>query len=85
MTQEIVKKPIKKKKKNQCKFSDCCDKISVAVGTCKWCSKSFCLKHRLPEAHLCTNFNDCKQAAIDKNTDKIKQEDGFLQKKIKLI
>ena len=85
MTQELLKKTIKKKKKSQCKFSDCCDKISIAIGTCKWCSKSFCLKHRLPEAHLCINFNDCKQAAINKNTDKIKEEEGFLQKKLKLI
>ena len=84
MTQEQQNK-VKKKKKSQCKFSDCCDKISITIGACKWCSKSFCLKHRLPEAHLCNKFNDCKQAAIDINTNKIKQEEGFLQKKLHQI
>ena len=76
--------PIKKikKKKSHCKFGDCTQKFSIAIGNCKWCSKNFCLTHRHPESHECPNLQECKNAAIEKNTNKLSQEKSFLHKKL---
>lgn len=82
-----ITSPIKKikKKKSHCKFGDCTQKFSIAVGHCKWCNKNFCLTHRHPESHTCPNLQDCKNAAIQKNTDKLSQEKSFLHKKIETV
>lgn len=76
-------KKIKKKKKSHCKFPDCFEKFSLIVGECNWCTKFFCLKHRHPEAHICPNLQDCKNAAIQKNYKSVVAEKCFLHKKIK--
>ena len=34
-----------------------CKKKCVVLVTCK-CEKNYCLKHRLPETHLCTYIFD---------------------------
>ena len=52
---------------------ECKAKKSLSVGHCKWCKLDFCSSHRLPEVHNCTGMNDCKKAANDNNTKKLKQ------------
>ena len=50
----------------RCAFENCYHNIVLVVGVCKYCSNSYCLKHRLPEGHKCKNMNDCKQKAKEK-------------------
>ena len=34
-----------------------CAEIPVSLPyVCNYCGKSFCMEHRLPEAHMCSNF-----------------------------
>ena len=37
----------------RCTFDGCKKKIHLINFTCDYCNKKFCLKHRLPEIHLC--------------------------------
>lgn len=42
---------------NKCACNGCKKKLNTLSFTCKWCSKSYCLKHQLPETHLCSSFS----------------------------
>merc|ERR1711907_51607 len=55
----------KKKKKNGCGIDGCKERVVLLIGDCKWCSKSFCQKHRLPESHACPEIKGCKAAASE--------------------
>merc|ERR1712199_21201 len=57
------KKKKKKKKKNGCGVDGCKERVVLLVGDCKFCQKSFCQKHRLPETHACTEMQNCKAQA----------------------
>ena len=37
---------------------------------CKWCGKSFCAKHQLPENHYCPEFYAGKKPKIKKGPKK---------------
>lgn len=42
--------------RQQCSMMGCTAKLNlmeVTVGSCKHCSSAYCLKHRLPESHVC--------------------------------
>merc|ERR1719263_2297308 len=65
------KKKKKKKKSNGCGVDGCDGRVVLLVGDCKWCMKSFCQAHRLPEAHICPNIKDCKQQSFDNNAAKV--------------
>jgi predicted nucleic acid binding AN1-type Zn finger protein len=43
-----------------CKHLECKSKISKIIGYCKSCDKSFCSKHRYPEAHNCPKLLEIK-------------------------
>merc|ERR1711966_202906 len=47
------KKKKKKKKSNGCAIDGCMGRVVLLIGDCKWCNKSFCQAHRIPEAHAC--------------------------------
>jgi predicted nucleic acid binding AN1-type Zn finger protein len=49
-------------------------KRALLVGDCKHCQKQYCLKHRLPEAHLCSAFDEIKSEAKRKNGEKLMAE-----------
>merc|ERR1711943_26574 len=68
---EPEKKKKKKKKKNCCAMDSCDGRVVLLVGDCKWCQKSFCQAHRIPEAHACPNLKDCSAAARQINADKV--------------
>merc|ERR1711998_63427 len=67
---EPVKKK-KKKKKGGCAIDGCDGRVVLLIGDCKWCMKSFCQAHRIPEAHACANLKDCKQQSFDNNAAKV--------------
>ena len=77
---------IEKKKKKRNKFlcdykeDDCKQKKSQSVGYCKWCQKTFCVAHRLPETHNCIGLKDCKAQAFNINKNKISNEKCVMQK-----
>ena len=58
----------------KCKIDDCTQKAALIVGDCKFCKASYCGKHRLPEAHACENLKSCKEAAVQRNTEKVLSE-----------
>ena len=68
---EVKKKKKKKKKSNGCAIEGCDGRVVLLVGDCKWCNKSFCQAHRIPEAHACPNLKDCSKAAFDLNAGKV--------------
>lgn len=56
-----------------CRYPNCVKKVSI-IGTCKGCERSFCLKHRLPEDHVCEKQHEMKDQLRKQNMDKLKQE-----------
>ena len=60
-------------KQKKCKFLGCSTKITLhqeIIGFCKNCNKHYCMDHRMPETHNCTqvfkdNINE-KRNMIDK-------------------
>lgn len=49
-----------------CDFEKCRAKTSSLLQfTCKNCARSFCVKHRTPEDHLCTCTSVSKEAERD--------------------
>merc|ERR1712023_488914 len=65
------KKKKKKKKSNGCGVDGCDGRVVLLVGDCKWCMKSFCQAHRMPEAHVCPNIKDCRAQAFANNSKKM--------------
>ncbi|KAI9202340.1 uncharacterized protein BJ171DRAFT_444576 [Polychytrium aggregatum] len=63
--------PIRTTKKNRCALSGCSDRVGKIVGHCRHCSQDFCSKHRLAEAHNCSQLESCRQASFDKNASKL--------------
>ena len=59
--------------KKKCAHENCTDKV-VLIGDCRYCTKSFCGKHRLPEDHVCPELKSCKQLAYDRNQEKLMNE-----------
>ena len=53
--------------KRTCCFTDCKTRCAIIFGDCKFCNNSFCGGHRLPEQHVCENYNECKSSAFEKN------------------
>ena len=53
---------------------DCTKRTVLVVGDCKFCSKHFCAKHRLPELHKCSGLDSCKKASFEKNANKLMSE-----------
>jgi len=58
----------------KCDHDGCKKKAAMIVGDCKFCAKSYCASHRLPETHACANLLGCKQASFDKNKEKLMNE-----------
>lgn len=52
----------------KCKVKECTKKGIEIIGTCKFCTKTFCLNHRLVELHSCSQIQTCRQQALSKNT-----------------
>jgi predicted nucleic acid binding AN1-type Zn finger protein len=84
---ETTDKNIKeKKKKKRNKFlcdnkeEDCKQKKSQSIGFCKWCQKTFCSSHRLPETHDCIGLKNCKTQAFNINKNKINNEKCVMHK-----
>ncbi|EPZ32110.1 hypothetical protein O9G_002604 [Rozella allomycis CSF55] len=59
------------KKVKRCDLDGCNDKAAKIVGDCRYCSKAYCSRHRLPEAHLCTELKTCKQEKYNLNSSKL--------------
>ncbi|KAG1020290.1 hypothetical protein G6F26_009415 [Rhizopus arrhizus] len=62
------------KKKTRCAFQSCSEKPVKIIGNCRYCQSNFCVRHRLPEDHLCENLTNCKQAAYERNSMKLLSE-----------
>lgn len=65
-----------KKKQLKCSFTaiGCTDRVVKIIGDCRYCEQKFCSKHRLPEAHQCTNIKTCKDNAAGRNAQKLMHE-----------
>ncbi|KAJ3088886.1 hypothetical protein HK102_007709 [Quaeritorhiza haematococci] len=55
----------------KCSCGGCGDRAVKIIGDCRYCTKKFCSRHRLPEAHACPNMQSCRQDSINKNTNKL--------------
>ena len=61
-------------KKTRCGIDGCTERVAPIVGDCSYCHAKFCSSHRLPEAHACSNLAACRQAAFDRNSNKLMSE-----------
>jgi len=61
-------------KKCQHPSGECSDRALNIVGTCRFCTHSFCGKHRLPETHVCANMESCRQQSMDRLVTKLEGE-----------
>lgn len=56
-------------------FDFCCNKKAHSLlGQCGYCSKYYCMKHRLPEKHNCVNLYICKEEAFKENKKILKRQ-----------
>ncbi|KAF9532283.1 hypothetical protein CPB83DRAFT_759562 [Crepidotus variabilis] len=65
--------------KKRCQFqigtdAQCNSAALRIVGECAHCRAAFCSSHRLPEHHDCSNLEDCRQQAFDRNKSKLESE-----------
>ncbi|KAJ3502325.1 hypothetical protein NLJ89_g8940 [Agrocybe chaxingu] len=65
--------------KKRCQFqigteSQCSSAALRIVGECPHCRAQFCGSHRLPEHHDCSNLEDCRQQAFERNKLKLESE-----------
>ncbi|KAF9052977.1 hypothetical protein BJ165DRAFT_827258 [Panaeolus papilionaceus] len=65
--------------KKRCQFqigteSQCNSAALRIVGECPHCRAQFCSSHRLPEHHECSNLEDCRQQAFERNKTKLESE-----------
>ena len=56
---------------SHCARDDCTDRPARIVGDCRYCSRSYCSRHRLPEDHACAKLANCRQQSYEKNSDKL--------------
>jgi len=61
-------------KKTKCCFGECSKRAVMITGDCRFCELKFCGAHRLPEDHACQSIDSCRQAAFDKNKNKLLNE-----------
>ncbi|KAF8902031.1 hypothetical protein CPB84DRAFT_887882 [Gymnopilus junonius] len=54
--------------------SQCTSAALRIVGECPHCRSQFCGAHRLPEHHDCSNLEDCRQQAFERNKTKLESE-----------
>jgi len=59
---------------NKCAFPDCCQKPVLIIGDCKFCKLKFCVNHRLPESHVCSNMKSCREQSFNKLKAKLESE-----------
>jgi len=57
----------------KCALQECKRKAAI-IGGCRFCSQTFCAKHRLPEDHVCAAMADCKKQQFDQNKEKLLRE-----------
>ncbi|KNE65555.1 ubiquitin-60S ribosomal protein L40 [Allomyces macrogynus ATCC 38327] len=62
------------KSSTRCNLPGCTAKVAKIVGTCRFCTSNYCSRHRLPEAHLCSNLDSCRQASHDRLAGKLLNE-----------
>ena len=55
----------------RCAVEGCTDKVAKIIGDCRYCSSSYCSRHRLPEAHTCKNIQSCREESFSKNSNKL--------------
>jgi predicted nucleic acid binding AN1-type Zn finger protein len=65
-----------KKSITKCAYSSsgCSDRAVKIIGDCRYCNQKFCGKHRLPEAHGCSNMDSCREIAAGRNAEKLMGE-----------
>ncbi|KAL3895151.1 MAG: hypothetical protein SGCHY_004872 [Lobulomycetales sp.] len=65
-------------KKKRCEWlvgeEKCMARAAPIVGECRHCSKKFCSKHRLPEAHCCAGMASCHSESMEKFAAKLLSE-----------
>ena len=83
---EIIKNKKKRKKSNvpKCNLDGCNKNQSIIVGMCKWCNLCYCSTHRLPESHLCSHLNKCKEVSFNNNEKKLNQQKTISNKVVKI-
>jgi len=64
----------------RCAAAECKKKAVMLVGDCRFCRKSFCAKHRLPEDHVCGEMEECKKQQFEKNKEKLLKEKCVAEK-----
>jgi predicted nucleic acid binding AN1-type Zn finger protein len=69
-----------KMKKNTCFVETCGERVVKIIGDCRYCNEKFCSKHRLPEAHVCSHLDSCREQASNKLTAKLMNEKTLGQK-----
>merc|ERR1711939_371844 len=67
-------------KKTKCCFGECSKRVVLITGDCRFCQSQFCGSHRLPEDHACQSMDSCRQAAFDRNKNKLMNEKCVSQK-----
>lgn len=52
----------------------CGKELSILPYVCKYCGKSFCVEHRLPEKHVCEKIEKVKENAKVIHTEDLLRE-----------
>ncbi|KAJ3184081.1 hypothetical protein HDU85_001932 [Gaertneriomyces sp. JEL0708] len=65
---------------NRCHKGDCNERVVKIIGDCRYCMHKFCTRHRLPELHLCSNMQKCRDTSAKRLKNKLLGEKCVAEK-----
>ena len=68
----------------RCFYKTCRKLKNDLIGNCKYCKECFCINHRLPEEHTCSNMEKMKSQEKDKMGKKLVNEKCIHPKILKI-
>jgi predicted nucleic acid binding AN1-type Zn finger protein len=63
-----------------CAKDGCCRRTAIIVGSCKACSKDYCLNHRLYEDHACPKLEEHNQQAKEIQRNRLMEDARFAKR-----
>lgn len=68
----------------RCQFAECRKKAEIIIGDCKHCNKKYCMTHRYPTIHQCSELKSAKQQIQEDLKNKLNSEKCVQDKLVRI-